>query len=90
MDSPRSRSQYSCICRPPSSEVERLAQSALHRIVELTAKPEKYSAMLRSARSTAVEFFAADDATRYWAELYERAVFGIVPAAGSIRIRRGA
>jgi glycosyltransferase involved in cell wall biosynthesis len=68
-------------------EVERLARSALHRIVELTAKPEKYSAMRRSARSTAVEFFAADDATRYWDELYEQAVCGIVPPAGSIRIR---
>jgi hypothetical protein len=60
-------------------EIERLARSALHHIVELTAKPEKYSAMRRSARSTAIEFFAADDATRYWDELYERAVCGIVP-----------
>jgi glycosyltransferase involved in cell wall biosynthesis len=60
-------------------EVERLAQSALHRIVELAAKPEKYSAMRRKARSTAIELFAADDATRYWDGLYEHAVYGIVP-----------
>jgi glycosyltransferase involved in cell wall biosynthesis len=68
-------------------EIERLAQSALHRNVELTAKPEKYSAMRRSARSNAVEFFAADDATGIGTNSTS-AQFG--PAAESIRIRRGA
>jgi glycosyltransferase involved in cell wall biosynthesis len=63
-------------------EVERLAQTALHRIIELTTNPKAYLAMRRNARATAIEHFAAVDASRYWDDLYERAIAGIVPAPG--------
>jgi len=57
-----------------TDEVERLAQTALERIVALLGNSPAYAAMRKAARRTVEERFNAEDANRYWDERYLTAI----------------
>jgi glycosyltransferase involved in cell wall biosynthesis len=65
-----------------SEEVDRLARAALQRIMKLVDDTKAYHEMRRNAHTTAIELFSAEDATKYWDDMYERAIDGIVVAEG--------
>lgn len=57
-----------------TDEVDRLAEEALDRITRLLSSKSTYSAMRRSAHETAATMFSAEEASRFWDNLYEAAI----------------
>ena len=57
-----------------TDEIERLASSALTRIVGYLNDPAGYRALRREARRTVENTFAAKDANVFWDRRYEEAV----------------
>jgi glycosyltransferase involved in cell wall biosynthesis len=61
-------------------EVERLAHGALDSIVKMASCEPRYRALRQNARSSAIRLFSATDADKYWDDLYDRAIEGVVYA----------
>ncbi len=59
-------------------EIERLAGAALDRIAYMASNANAYRTLRRNARATAIDLFSADDASKYWDHMYERAIDGVV------------
>lgn len=57
-----------------ADEVERLADETLAACVALMNDPQRLARMRKAARKTAHDMFNAEDANRYWDDLYEEVV----------------
>lgn len=53
------------------AEVERLAAEGLERVLDVMADPPRYARMRAAAREDAQARFSAEEAARYWDDLYE-------------------
>jgi glycosyltransferase involved in cell wall biosynthesis len=60
------------------AEIERLADAALDAVMRLAASSSEYGKLRQNARATAVKLFSAKDANKYWDDLYESAVRGVI------------
>lgn len=58
------------------AEVERLAQESFVEIARLANAPALLTAMRRCARETAVKLFDSKQASEFWDDYYQKAVFG--------------
>ena len=59
-------------------EIERLAVAALDHIVHIAGDATAYRALRKNARASAIALFSAEQANKYWDDMYERAIEGVV------------
>jgi glycosyltransferase involved in cell wall biosynthesis len=71
----RNTAQFATLYR---DEIQRMAETAFAAIVDLHAHPERLFEMRRRSREVAIKLFSADDANRYWDNLYDMAATGVV------------